>query len=299
MSQNALHKEIDIVKGILISLLGYFFVALMGTTGKAVLHSIPIMTILFFQNLVCLVLISPTIIKGGLKNLGTQHPGLYVIRIISGLACYVALFYTIKYMPLAQALLFQYSSSLWIPFIALIWLKIRILPNLWWGIIIGFIGITLILKPTAEMVEPIILVGILCGLLQAISIVAIRKLSSTEPASRILFYYFLSLVLVTSPFALKEWSPIQPDDFLLLITLGVFTYLSQKCITVSLAYAKSSTLAPIAYTSILFSGILGWLIWNEIPSPTSFIGMLLVIVGGVMATFFGKKRQQQLAQSLS
>jgi len=57
--------------------------------------------------------------------------------------CY---FYAIAHLPLAEAVLLNYSAPLFIPLAALLWVGEPFSHRLWWPIGIGFIGIALILK---------------------------------------------------------------------------------------------------------------------------------------------------------
>jgi drug/metabolite transporter (DMT)-like permease len=262
---------------------------MIGVFEKPINTDVPLTTILFFQSAICLLCIAPETIKNYRQLFRIQHQGIYVVRILSGMACYGILFYLIRSIPIAEAFIYQYSASLWMPFIMLLWLNVRMQKSLWWGILVGFAGILLMLKPSPAMFGIISLVGILCGIMQGISVVALRKLTVTEPVFRILFYYFLVGTLVTSFFLIKYWKPLTLKDLIFLLAVGLSTYLAQKFITISLRYAHATTLAPITYVSILFSGFFGWLIWHEVPEKITLLGMVLVISGCLLTLLFNQK----------
>jgi drug/metabolite transporter (DMT)-like permease len=285
-----MNTEANAFKGILICLVGYFFVSLIGICEKSISHTVTVPTILFFQSAVCLFLTIPKLLKDNFQSLKPNHINTYLVRIISGLGCFATLFYIIRYIPISEALLYQYSASLWIPFIMVMWLGVHMPRKLWIGIMIGFLGIVLILRPSKSLISVISIVGILCGILQGISMVAIRKLSVTEPILRMVFYYFLVSTLVITPFAMQSWTPIGLTDCILLIGVGVSTYIGQILLIISLRYAHPSTLAPICYTSILYSGLLGWLFWHEAPTTLTVIGMILVISGCLLTLYMSRQR---------
>lgn len=284
--------ESNPIKGILLALLAYLFISLIGISEKSISSTVSLPVILFFQNMVCLLMILPSIIKIGLPGLKIQQPKAYVVRIASGIGCYATLFYIIRYIPIPQALLYQYSASLWMPFLMFFLWKVRMPQNLWYGIIMGFIGIGLILKPDSDFFGIVTLFGLLCGILQAISMLAIRKLSLTEPVSRILFYYFLVGTLVTLPSAAHVFQMPSLLDFIFLISVGVNTYLGQHILTIALRYAQATTLAPMCYCCIVFSGIFGLVFWKEIPEMLSLVGMALVIIGCLLSIIFTQKQVQ-------
>lgn len=292
--------ETQPIKGILICILAYLFVSFIGVFKKLLVAPVPLIIILFFQSVTCFTLILPEAIKKGIKPIPKAHAITYTIRILTGLGCYLTLFYLIKYIPISQAFLYQYSASLWIPFIALMWLKKAMPKDLWVGIVIGFIGMIFILQPGHGFISLVSIMGIICGILQAISVIAIRKLSATESTQNILFYYFLVGSLLTGLLSINHWVPLSLYDITKLILIGVCTYCAQKLVAISLSYATAATLASICYISLLFSGLLGWLIWHEIPDQTSLIGMTLVITGCICTLWFTQRRlaQQEIKPEL-
>lgn len=285
-------NEISPYKGIFICLLSYFFISLIGVSEKCISHDINISTILLFQNLICLFLTTLSLLRQKIP-LQIQQSHTYVIRIMTGLGCYALLFYIIRFMPISEALLYQYTGSLWIPFIGLIWLNVKMPKKLWTGILIGFVGITLILHPTVSQINFISLIGLLCGICQGISMVAIRKLSLTEPVMRIMFYNFLIATGILLPVVILHWHPIELKDAFFLLAVGLTTYIAQKLFTISIKFTDPSILAPICYTSILYSGIFGWLIWNEVPKPITLIGMGLVIIGCILTIMMNKPSEME------
>lgn len=282
--------EKNTTKGILICLVSYLFMSLIGIFEKSISHTISLPTILFFQNSICLLLLLITANRNKFNSFRTQHFNTYFIRIAAGLGCYAILFDIIRYIPISEALLYQYSGALWIPFIMFVWLNVKIPLKLWSGILVGFLGIVLILKPEVSHFTMISLLGIICGVLQGLSVVAVRKLSLTEPTPRILFYYFLAGAFATLPFTIHAWASIGLQDILFIIGVGVSTYLAQMFFTISLRYADPAALAPICYTSILYSGMIGWLFWNEIPAPMTLLGMMLVIAGCLLTLYINRPR---------
>lgn len=278
------------LKGIFFCLVSYFFVSMIGICQKSISSDISIPVIMFFQNFICLMLMMPNLFKGRIGWIPKKQFGTYFIRIASGLACYAALFIIIRFIPISEALIYQYSASLWIPLIMFLWLRERMEKKLWWGIIIGFIGILFILKPNSSLLSYISILGIMCGLLQGLSVVAVRKLAITEPTARILFYYFLVGTLIVLPWAIMHGRVLGTHDFIFLIGVGLSTYLAQKFFAISLKFTTPAVLAPVCYTCILYSGILGWLFWDEIPEGITLGGMILILFGCLLTIFMSRAK---------
>jgi len=209
---------------------------------------------------------------------------------VCGFASYFLFVFAVGYISLANAVLLSNSAPLWIPFIIWIWFKKKVPPYLWGALIVGFAGLIFILKPTAGIVNVASLYALISGLFIGVAMVAIRRLTHTEPSSRILFYYFLFGTIVAFPGAIKDF-PVaftRPTLFFLLAA-AIFFYLVQIFITIGFKKGKASTLSPLAYTAVLFSAILDRIFWHKVPDLWSLIGMVLIIVGGIASVYFEAK----------
>lgn len=287
-------RKENLLLGAALYTLGNFFLATMGAFTKLATKDVPVPTILFFQNLICLVLFLPWFAKKGFSRLKTKRIGLHLTRDVTGLFAFFALFFSIKMIPLTNAMLLNNTAPLWIPFVIYTWLRIRIKKYLWWGMVIGFLGIIFILKPGGDAFQVGSFLGLASGVLLGIALVALRRLAVTEPADRILFIYCLFSTFITAPFAISDWTSFSPINWLFMLGTGISLMFAQLLISHSFSHGKASILAPIAYTAVLFSGILEWLIWDRIPGLLSIMGMILVIIGGILSIYFEKQNAKKI-----
>ncbi len=285
----------NIVLGAIICTIGYFFIAVMGACSKLVSSETSVATVVFYQYVVCFLFTLPQVFRHGFKSLKTRRWDLHLTRDISGILSFYSLFFALKSIPLVDAVLLQNTAPLWIPLVVLIWFRFHVHGHLWWGMILGFIGVILILKPGAEALSVGSFLALAAGVFLAIALVSIRRLATSEPSHRILFYYFLAGVVVSAPFV--QFVIPSTKDQLAILGVGIFFYFGQLFITYSFKYGKASTFAPIAYTAVVFSGILGWLIWGDIPNLMSFIGLILVIIGGIASLYFENKHEKKFYRS--
>lgn len=289
-----MQREQHAYKGAFLNASGFLFLALASAGVKHISGTVPTIIIVFSQSLICLLLTSPLIVKYGIHNLKTSHSWLHLARDFGGLFCFLTFFASLKTLPLVNATLLFNAAPLWMPFILFFWLKVKFRRDLWLGIILGFIGIMFILRPHAGFFHVGTLYALISGMLLGFTLICVRVLSKTEPTLRILFYYFLVMTLATLPFAWYEWVPLSRTYFLMLIAIGVSVWLSQFIITLSFKYAKASTLAPVSYLSVVYAGILDWLIWHHIPAMMTVMGIILVIIGGIITLFRERKMERQI-----
>ena len=269
----------------------YLCLALFSACAKIATETVSAFTVLFFQNSICLLLVLPGALRAGLK---TQHPYLHLTRDFFGFASYFLLVLAVGYIPLANAVLLSNSAPLWIPFIVWIWFRKKVPPYLWGSVIVGFIGLFFILKPGVDLFDIASLLALLSGILIGVAMVAIRRLTHTEPMSRVLFYYFLLGTLVSLPGMIKDLpKAFHPTVVYFLVGGALLFYLVQIFITKGFSHGKASTLSPIAYTVVLFSAILDRIFWHKVPDIWSLIGMALVIAGGIASVYFEKKYESK------
>ena len=110
--------------------------------------------VVFFRSFFGLLALTPLLLWTGPKSLRTQYLRQHVTRALAGLAAMYCFFYAIGHLPLGEAMLLNYSSPLFIPFIARLWLGEPLPKGFAWAIGTGFVGIALILKPGSGFFAP-------------------------------------------------------------------------------------------------------------------------------------------------
>jgi drug/metabolite transporter (DMT)-like permease len=230
------------------------------------------------------------LLRHGPRHFATHHLGAHLVRALAGLAAMYCYFYAIGRLPLAEAVLLNYSAPLFIPLAALLWVGEPFSHRLWWPIGVGFVGITLILKPGLDLFTPVALLGLAAGVFSALAMAGIRRLSSTEPATRIVFYFSLTAALVSALPLAWRWQTPDPALWLQLLLIGVLSTAAQLLMTRAYAHAPAAQVGPFSYGIVVFAGLLGWGLWAEVPDILSLAGAALVVVAGVLTIRMGGKR---------
>ena len=290
MSEHSSPHTGNLGLGILFKVLAFLSVAIMSAFGKAAAPSVSSGVLVFFQNSISLVLLLPWVLRGGSADVKTSHLGLHVVRGGAGMLSQYFMFVALNYIPLVDAVLLVNAAPLFIPLIAWIWLKQTINGKMWASLIIGFIGIVLILQPGASVFSWATPLAIVAGVFSAIALVTVGRLNLTEPSARILFYYFLISSILSAPLVIIKWSPPNPKAWMYLIGIGATMAIAQFLLIVAYEYASPSHVAPFNYSVVIFSGLIGWIVWNHIPNALSWVGILLVCAGGILSCIHHHKR---------
>jgi len=274
----------DHVRGALCLIAAAFLFAAMAALLKVVSAShLGNEDIVFFRNLFGLLALLPWLIRRGIPALSTTYPGLHVLRSVAGLASMYCFFFAIGHMPLADAMVLNYTAPLFVPLMALVWLKEEVTARLWAAISLGFIGVVLTLKPGMGLFSPIALVALTSGLLAAVSVVTIRRMAHHEPSTRIVFYYSAVSTLISLAPLWWAWQPPTLMQLGLMALIGVLATGGQLFMTHGYTLAAAARIGPFMYVAVVFAALFGWIFWTEIPDGLSFAGAALVCIAGVLA----------------
>ncbi|WEI19769.1 DMT family transporter [Acinetobacter proteolyticus] len=251
--------------------------SVMGICIRYASHSVDNYTIVFFRNVVGLILFLPFIFKQGTSFVKTEKLWMHTWRSIVGLAAMYGFFYAIAHLKLSNAMVFTYSSPIFIPLIAWLFLKEKVTTAMLCAAGLGFIGVFCVAKPDQGLLNWISIVGISSSLLASMAFVTVRALTQTEPPERIVFYFCLigSLLSVIPMFWV--WRPYHLQELLFLIGAGVLANVSQIFMSNAYRLAPAGQIAPVNYIAIIFAGLWGFLLWNEVPDLYSVIGFGIIL----------------------
>jgi drug/metabolite transporter (DMT)-like permease len=147
------------------------------------------------------------------------------------------------------------------------------------------------LKPDMEIFKDGTVWGILAGIASAVGLTSLRQLNlKGEPFERTMFYLFLVSVIVSCPFAIANWQPISWHDSGLICLLGICILINNLLLTRAFQYAPASYLAPMSYLTVLFNGLLGWVLFQNSLDFITFSGGMLILAGTSL-TYFLNDRQ--------
>lgn len=277
--------------GVLLMILSSVFFAFSGAFAKIAGAKLNIEVVTFYQFVMATLIMAPFVLRQGFQLLKTKHPYLHLIRDASGFCFFYFLYLSLSSLLLVDAIVLSNTAPLLVPLVILIWFRIRLHFGLWISLLIGFIGIVVILHPGGkDFLKPGSLLALFSGCAGGVGLVAIRRLVQTDKTETINFYYFLfsSIILIPIISIFYKWQWPQRNEWWPILGMGVCMPVMQYLQAKSSYFAPASRVAPFFYASIVFSGLLGWWFWEEIPSKLSLIGIALVVAGALLSVFIGK-----------
>ncbi len=239
--------------------------------------------IVFVRNVVGVLALLPWVLRHGRRALHTRRFGGHLWRSLFGLLGMYSLFYALAHLPLAEALLLNYASPLFIPFIAWLVLSERPPALMIPAALLGLAGVALVVKPASLGFSFASWVGAASGVFAACAMVSLRHISDTEPAQRVVFYFSAIGVLVS---ALPLWwfaALPSPTLLLWMVATGLAATNGQLQLTRAYSFAPAARVGAMGYSAVVFAGLIGWLAWSETPDGYSLLGAMLVIGTCVLA----------------
>jgi len=268
--------------------------SIMGICIRYASHTVDNYTIVFFRNVVGLILFMPFIFKQGIGFVKTEKLWMHTWRSIVGLAAMYGFFYAIAHLKLSNAMVFTYSSPIFIPVIAWLFLKEKITIAMLCAAVLGFFGVFCVAKPDQGLLNWISVIGVASSLLASMAFVTVRALTQTEPPERIVFYFCLigSALSVIPMFWM--WRTYHVKELLFLIGAGILANVSQIFMSHAYRLAPAGQIAPVNYMAIIFAGVWGFLLWDEVPDLYSVIGFCIILLAILLCSPLTQRQKKMI-----
>ena len=279
------------VKAIGFLMLSAFLFSIMGVCIRLASQSVDNATIVFFRNVVGLFIFLPLILKKGTGFFKTQKLWMHTWRSIVGLIAMYGFFYAIAHLKLSNAMVFTYSSPIFIPLIAWLFLKEQITAKMLIAALVGLIGVLCVAKPDSGMFNQLSLIGLGASFLAAMAFVTVRALTATEPPERIVFYFCFFGTLISAIPLFWSWRLFTFTELIYLICAGLLANISQLCMSNAYKLAPAGEIGPVNYIAIIFAGAWGYFMWHELQDIYSIFGFAFIFMAIVLCNPLFKRPQ--------
>ncbi|HEX9172562.1 MAG TPA: DMT family transporter [Telluria sp.] len=267
-----------------------FAFAIMGATVKLASEQYSIFEIVLYRGLAgVLILFVLARRQGG--TLGTTAPLAHFSRGLVGVASLWLWFSAIARLPLATAVTLNYLSPIWTAAFLMAAAFWRGGEPVRWplvaAILLSFSGVLLVLQPAFAAAQwGAALMALGSGMLAALAYLLVRRLSRAgEPEYRVVFYFSLMNVLVGLA-GITDWHAHSWSGAALLLATGVSGTAGQVALTRAYRVGRTLVVANLQYTGIVFSSVLGFLIWDDRFDWHVWLGMTIILGSGVAVTFY-------------
>ncbi len=292
------------LRGILFKILSVMTFMGMASLIKASSVDVPPGQAVFFRSFFALpILFGWLALRGELRDgWKTKNPLAHVWRGLAGTMGMGFGFTGLGLLPLPEVTAIGYAAPLLVVIFAAMFLGEEVRAFRLSAVALGLVGVLIILSPRlsvgaeAGSRETLGAVVVLMGaMMAALAHVFVRKMVATEATAAIVFWFTITssvLALLTLPWG---WAVPSPSVVLMLIMAGLLGGIGQILMTSSYRYADASLVAPFDYTSMLLALVIGYFVFDEVPTGTMLLGAGIVILAGVLIIW--RERQLGIARA--
>tara|TARA_B100001741_G_scaffold8595_1_gene6954 strand:+ start:211 stop:1161 length:951 start_codon:yes stop_codon:yes gene_type:complete len=242
----------------------------------------------------------------------TQYPLLTFCRVMLFFFGFSSFYISLSVLPLGFATALFFVTPFLITIFAHFFLEEKIGPRRWSAVIVGFIGVYVTLNPDFNNFNYSSLLPILCAFCYSLSMIIIKKTSDKDSVYTQTFtFYFGAIIFSTifyfiigdgqfntsnhpaSQFIFREWFVDLETSILFMIATGVTATVAFLLLFTAYSIASPAVVSPFEYSILLWSPLIGWIYFNEIPSLNTVVGILIIVSSGIYI-FIREKAQDQL-----
>jgi drug/metabolite transporter (DMT)-like permease len=245
--------------------------------------------IVFFRSIGTIAITVPLAITKKVNFFGKKKKFL-LLRGVLGVISLTCFFQSLNYLSIGTAVSLRYLSPIFAAIFALFFLKEKIKPIQWLLFFIAFVGV-LIIKGFGVEVNSL---GLLFVSISAITLglifIVIRKIGNSENPLVIINYFMIMALLFGGFMSINNWITPNANEWLLLLSLGIFGYFGQLYLTKAFQSYETSVIAPFKYLEVIFTMLIGMFWFQEAYNWWTVLGICLIFLGLSYNLFLNKSK---------
>ncbi len=250
------------------------------------------LTIAFFRALFGLCAVLPFMMRR-VQLLASPYRGAHVVRAGLKFASLVALFIAYAHAPLADATALNFTMPIFLTLGAWLFLKEEVAPSVIGGVLAGFVGVMIIVRPGAGTFDPWLLFALAGAILTAVSQLMLRRMALRDTTDRLVAWNLLAMVGLGLLAAVPVWVTPTPMQLGLLALQGVLGALNMTLITRAFAMANASYLAPLDFLRLPVVAVMAFLFFGEVAPVTTWIGAATIFIATLAAAGGARLRRRR------
>jgi drug/metabolite transporter (DMT)-like permease len=270
------------LKGIAAMIGGMAFLILSDAVSKHLAQSHPLGQVMCLRQAACLLFVVPFVWRGsGLAILRPHNVPLQLLRGVVFLVSSFFIIWSLSELPLPTVTAITFAAPILIALLSAPLLGERVNATLWGATLLGFAGMLVIIRPGSADFHWTLLLPVAAAFFSAVRDVMARILARTDNSLSILFWSSLVIVVGAGFSALFGWRAVSPAQWGWYLLAGAVNFCAHFLIIESLRMARAAVVAPFRYTSLLWSAMLGFAIWGDVPGGWVWIGSALLVASGL------------------
>ena len=244
----------------------------------------------------------------------SKYPVLTFFRVILFFFGFSSFYISLTVLPLGTATALFFVTPFLITIFAHFFLKEEIGMRRWSAVVVGFIGVYITLNPDFSNFNYLSLLPILCAFCYSLSMIIIKKTSDKDSVYTQTFTFYIGAIILSiifyfiigdgqystsdhpaSQFIFREWFVDFNNNILLMSITGVTATVAFLLLFTAYSIASPSVISPFEYSILFWSPLVGWLYFDEIPTLSTVIGILIIVSSGIYIFIREKAQDQSIA----
>ena len=302
-------------KGIILILLAMMVFSIQDGIMKHIFSFVSLYEVYLIRTLVSFFLIlSFLIITKKPIVFKTQYPLLTFCRVILFFFGFSSFYISLTVLPLGFATALFFVTPFLITIFAHFFLKEEIGPRRWSAVAVGFIGVYITLNPDFKNFNYLSLLPIFCAFCYSLSMIIIKKTSDKDSVYTQTFTFYFGAIVFSiifyftigdgqfntsdhpaSQFIFREWFADLKSNILFMVATGITATIAFLLLFTAYSIASPAVVSPFEYSILLWSPLIGWIYFNEIPNLNTVIGILIIVSSGIYIFMREKAQDQSIA----
>ena len=244
----------------------------------------------------------------------SKYPVLTFFRVILFFFGFSSFYISLTVLPLGTATALFFVTPFLITIFAHFFLEEEIGIRRWSAVVVGFIGVYIALNPDFSNFNYLSLLPILCAFCYSLSMIIIKKTSDKDSVYTQTFTFYIGAIILSiifyfiigdgqyntsdhpaSQFIFREWFVDFNNNILLMSITGVTATVAFLLLFTAYSIASPSVISPFEYSILFWSPLVGWLYFDEIPTLSTVIGILIIVSSGIYIFIREKAQDQSIA----
>ena len=246
---------------------------------------LPPVVITFSRAAFGVVALLPVLLVRGLGVFRTSRPGLHMLRVCGSFGNLTLGFYALSHLPVATATALSFTQPLFMILLAAFVLGEMVRWRRGLATLAGFFGVIVMLGPSGLALNLAALAGLGAAASQAVAYGVIRHRSAEDGALTILAWFTAGLLVLSTPLAILFWKTPHGTQWVYLAVIGLVLTAVQFCIIKAFRLAEATVVNPVDYVRLIFSAVLGYFLFEEIPTVWTVVGAAMIVAATLYILF--------------
>ncbi len=270
--------------GILLHIAGLWTLSTLDATGKwLAMAGVSVLMITWFRYAIHIAVMTAVVLpRRGMAIFRTRSLSRQFVRGLLMVATTIMFFSVLGRLPIAEATALNFMAPLFLVALAPWLLHEPHRVHRWLGVIVGFAGVLIVVRPGAQLDPVGVALGLLTALAFALFQVSTRRVAHDDPLTT---NYYGGLIGTVSLTLLLPWIWQIPElsawEWTLLLSTGITGFVGHWLQIIAFSRTQASLLAPFSYLQIVSAAALGWIVFDQFPSLLTLLGVILICLAGL------------------